>query len=75
MQALSLQSILIDSSRLSQPDHNGLDTFQTTRRNKMYQLQKKLYNLKNNIKQWNHFTLGNIFQAQGAFSQEMVKLQ
>lgn len=34
MQALSHQSILVDSSRLSQPDYSGLEKFQTTRRHK-----------------------------------------
>lgn len=41
----------------------------------MYQFQQKLKNLKNNIKQWNQLTFGNIFKAQGILDQEMKKLQ
>lgn len=41
----------------------------------MSQFQQKLKHLKGKIKQWNHNSFGNIFQAQCILDQDMKRLQ
>jgi len=65
---------------MSHPDFNKLintewNNFSPPNGTKMFQFQQKLKHLKGKIKQWNHTSFGNIFQAQSALDQDMKRLQ
>lgn len=69
-----LWSILVDATRLQQPDKCGLEMFQTPGWLKNVSIPAKTQKYKKNIKQWNQITFGNIFQEKNALDQEMKRL-